>query len=267
MVTYKVNNKRAEAPTCWEETKTGQYEDLYRAQVKDNEDELKAFCIITGLEAQAIASSRQEDLNAALYQATAFIWNQGQDFFRTAPMPDTITLGDKAYPVPRRQDRLSITQNLMMRRAIKDPKNPNLECLISRAISITMQPIVDGTGDFDQARADILQWAVRQRPIAETFAFGFFLLTRAANFGSDMNGFSFQRIRSRALSAWRSLTQLTSRSSSRSRTQYSWTNSHSATPWIPGRRNVWPSRILCPGWSSPRCGPSTEIDIRKLLSA
>jgi hypothetical protein len=224
-------------PTCWEETATWIFEEIYRNQVKD-EDTLQVFAIMTGLEIDAIADSNDKDLEAGLYQATAFIFQQ-PEIFRGMEIPERINFRGQWLEIPTMKvQKHTIAQGLLMRRELK--KAVNLESIITVALACYLQPIIDG-GPFDPDKVPALREELRQLPICSTFPLGFFLLARHAKRGSTTTHAWRPSLAMKIKSALRSLKLLASpswnrwpafRSSTRMRRHTgSPRGLHSSNPW------------------------------------
>lgn len=174
-----------EAPVCWAESTVKIFQDLMRAQIKiDSEEEIdkiKVFNVITGTDYSAIAESNSEDLDTAIYQATAFFFNEPQTF-RDEKLPTAIKLHGKVVKIPRHLESLTIAQNNHIRSAMT--KAPNLECLVSLATAIYLQPLINGP-EFNYKRAMELEKEILEMNIYEIFPIGFFLLSKLNNSGAS----------------------------------------------------------------------------------
>lgn len=216
MVVYRVETSSGlmsvKAPVAWEETTTGIFEELYRNQVTEDEP-LKTFSVITGLAVEEIAQSNDRDLEAGLYQVNAFVFNQPETF-RNLAVPERIKLRGSWIEIPRNKiDKYTISQGLAMRQELR--KAVNLESLISFAVAVYLQPIVDG-GRFDLAQARELRKEIQELPIFETFALGFFLLAKHGRAGKNGRPGWLRRQAQRMSSALRLPSWPTLKSSSRS---------------------------------------------------
>lgn len=216
MVVYRVTTSSGimsvKAPVSWEETPTGLFEELYRNQVS-KEDPLKTFSVITGLTVDEIAESNDRDLEAGLYQVNAYVFNQPETF-RNLEVPERIKLRGNWITIPKNKiDKYTISQGLAMRQEIR--KAVNLESLISFAIAVYLQPVVDGQA-FDLAAARELRKEIQELPIFATFPLGFFLLAKHAKAGRNGSGAWLRRQAQRISSALRLQSWPTLKSSSRS---------------------------------------------------
>ena len=79
MVHLLVNDNPIEAPVCWEETTVKVYQDIFR-QYESGDDAIKLFNVITGTHYSRVYEETSEDLDAAIYQVTAFVNNQPMEF-------------------------------------------------------------------------------------------------------------------------------------------------------------------------------------------
>ena len=98
-------------------------------------------------------------------------------------LPKTFVLGGNALEVPEKVGALSFGQNIVLRQLLD--KGKYLNEFIGMAIAIYLQPLADGA-KFSKARAfKLYETEIAQRPISETFALGFFLLTHVRTGGQQ----------------------------------------------------------------------------------
>lgn len=216
MVIYRVNTSSGlisvKAPVSWEETSTLLFEELYRNEVTV-EDPLRTFSVITGLEIEEIATSNDRDLEAGLYQVNAFVFNQ-PEAFRQLPVPNRIRIRGEWITIPRNKiDKHTIAQGLAIRKELRTAVN--LESVISMAIAVYLQPIIDRE-PFDLSKARELRREIQALPIFETFPLGFFLAKKHAKRGPSGTGFWRQLLLRLKSFVKRSPSSPTLKSSSRS---------------------------------------------------
>lgn len=183
MVVYKVNKKRVSIPTCWEESTCGLYQRLL-GEVREGDDLIKVFAILSGLNYRAVADSTDSNLEAVLYQATAFVFNQPQEF-KKLHEPKSFKIQGHTILIPSNVGKLTVVQNLHLRAAIaKAEKNKQpLETLISLAMAIYLQPLIDVV-PFDYGRAKEIELEILEMNIFDVYPVGFFLLSRLTNYGA-----------------------------------------------------------------------------------
>lgn len=188
MIVFQVNGERKESPVGWEEATVGMYQRLM-GEIKEGDNAIKIFSILTGTEFTALWEQDSEELELAIYQATAFVFNSPQEF-KQAPRPKTFFLGGKSVLIPEKLSRLTIGQNFLMRQAIAKAAKEGkpLETLLSLALAIYLQPIVDA-GKFDFDRAKELEVDILAMNIFDVYPTAFFLLMRLQNSGKS--GVSF----------------------------------------------------------------------------
>lgn len=176
MITLVVNGDSKECPVTWAETSTDIFQNIFSTKL---ENQVEVFSILTGTNYTSVLEDDDEDLDTTLYQVTAFVFNEPQDF-RERPVPAAVKLAGKTVMIPRNLSALTVGQNLHIRQAMATA--PNLESLISLACAIYLQPLVDG-GKFDYARAKELEQEILKLPIYTTFPIGFFFLKKLNNSG------------------------------------------------------------------------------------
>jgi hypothetical protein len=171
--------------TCWEECNTRTFQSIYR----DWEPEIKEFkyrnpvilfSLLTGTQYTALLKNTDEDIELAIYQCTAFVydsdttWKQAQN--------NIIKLRDKIIMVPKKLGSLTIEQNMHIRRAMQTAKT--LEELISLACAVYLQPLVEGK-DFNYDSAMQLEKEILDLPIWQTYSVGFFFLSKLNRYGKS----------------------------------------------------------------------------------
>jgi hypothetical protein len=188
MLILKVNGEKASCPVCWEEVTVRTYQRL-KTEAKEGDHAVKVFAILTGTDFSRVWEAQAEDLEIAIYQATAFVFNSPEEF-RTAPKPTYFYLDGKEILLPSNLGKLSVGQNFRMRqemaRAAKE--GAPMESLLSIALSIYLQPIVD-VAPFDMDRAKELEAQILDLNIFDVFPAAFFLLSRLRDSGNGGTGF------------------------------------------------------------------------------
>ena len=217
MIHFTVNETEpAQCPSCWAETTTRIYQRL-AGGLKKGDNDVKLFSLLSGTNYAELWVDNREDLDAAIYQAVAFVGNEPQDF-KKAPRAQTFRLGDRPpIDIPKRIQKLTVGQNFAIRERLAtmakaDPKLP-LETLISYAMAVYLQPIID-QANFDPERAAELEEEILEMPIADTYPVGFFLLRRLTRNGGSGMRFWFRQRAMRLRSALRWPRWLRLRSSS-----------------------------------------------------
>jgi len=221
MVVYKVNKKRVSIATCWEEATCGLYQRLL-SEVREGDDLIKVFSILSGLNYRAVADSTDSNLEAVLYQATAFVFNQPQEF-KKLPEPKSFKIQGKIILIPSNVGKLTVAQNLHLRAAIakaEKEKQP-LETLISLATAIYLQPVID-VMPFNYDRAKQIEMEILEMNIFDVYPTGFFLLSRLTNYGASGLRYWLQNITRKVMSAVPSPRWPRSKSSSLSMTLVLW---------------------------------------------
>lgn len=180
----RINDEKKTVPVCWEdkEATVRIYQRLV-TEVKPDDNPVKVFSILTGTDYATIWESNREDLDAAIYQATAFVFNQPQEF-KSKPKAKTFRLGSATCLVPDKVSSLTIGQNFFMRTQIAAAVREDrpLESLLSIALAVYLQPIVDA-GPFSADRARRLEEDILEMNIYDVYPIAFFLLRRLTSSG------------------------------------------------------------------------------------
>lgn len=212
MLVLEVNGKKERCPVCWEECTVRIFQRLV-SDLKEGDDAVKVFSILTGTSYSKLWESDQEDLEAAIYQATAFVFNQVPEF-KQQPTPKTFKLGGRVVTLPGKIARLTVGQNFQMRqelmKASKEGRSP--ESLLSIAMAIYLQPIVDASG-FNMDRARELEEEILDMNIFDVYPAAFFLLNRLQSSGTTGTGYWLANLMRLPkwwpkLPRWRSLSRL-----------------------------------------------------------
>lgn len=249
MIVVEANGKKVTCATCWEECNTDLFQRLER---KPGTDDVEIFSILSGTNYTSLLEEVSEDLDAAIYQCTAFVFGQDRTFMRYRP--STMKLRGKVITVPTDLESLSIGQNLHIRQAIAAAKKEghSLESLISVACSVYLQPLVDES-KFDSKRAAELEKEILQMSIYDTYGIGFFYLSKLMNSGGGGLLSWLPRIAKRIASWRRSLRWRVPASLSRSTMLLSSTLMQRLTASFHALCSTSPSMSLCP---SCICGRS-----------
>lgn len=180
MVIKTVTNKETreyDMPVSWETTSTGKFETM--ASEWDKEDLIKLFSILSGIGYTAINTSTDRDLEENLIRCTRFVFTDSD--FKTAPVPEILTINGKDVQIPKNVGSLSIGQNIHVRQEIDRivqlrGEKATYEELISYACAMYLQPLVDEM-EFNYERAIALREKIKELPITVTYPIGFFLLS------------------------------------------------------------------------------------------
>lgn len=180
MLSLQVNDKPVKCPVCWEESTVRVYQNVIN-ELAEGDNNIKVFSVLTRTNYTSLWDETSEILEAEIYRATAFVFNQPHDF-RDKPMPKSIKLRGKIIPIPSQIQKMTVGQNFHIRSAMA-PGKP-LEGLISLACAVYLQPLVDGS-KFDWTSAKQLEEEILEMNIYEVFPIGFFLLSKLNNSGAS----------------------------------------------------------------------------------
>lgn len=197
MVILNVNDGKVKCPVCWEEVSTRTYQNI---KALKEPTLLHVFSKLVDIELNDISQSRSEELEVALYQVSAFVYNQ-PEYFRDLPPPDDFKIGGKVVPVPKKLERLTLEQNLFLKSKINE--GDVLEQHISLATATFLQPLV--TGRFNSDDVFSLKNEVDEMLIEKTFPVGFFFLKKLMNFGAGGYRLLFQLRLVRLMMNWQKL--------------------------------------------------------------
>lgn len=174
-------------PDCWEVTSTRLYQNVIRKWEPEvkllDRDPGKLLSILSGIDTPFSIVNLSTDSD--LWKAMRFVYEQ-PTWFDALPLPNFFIFEGRKYKVPMRIKELSIGQNLMMKQAMQSEKansrgEIDLRPLVSKAIAIYMQPIIDGK--LKTSRVAEIEEQVLEMPITATYSLGFFLLNRLKNSG------------------------------------------------------------------------------------
>jgi hypothetical protein len=182
MLSLIVNDtEKITCPVCWAEVSTETFQRIVKEWEPDKSiqerNPVLLFSILTSKEFSGMLKNTDENLELAIYQCTAFVYNEE---FRQPLDTDVFQLRGKLIRIPKKLENLTIEQNMHLRRAMANCKS--LEELISFACAAYLQPLVDGMV-YDHDRALELEKEILAMPIVDTFPIGFFFLSKLNNSG------------------------------------------------------------------------------------
>lgn len=193
-ISTKINDKGilkwtdVHCPEDWEEVSVEQFQKI--VSTWDGVDFVVAFSILSGLEINDIALSKDHKLETAMYHCIQFLFT-GFDQLERLPLPRVLMLRpiwQKDCPllvdeviIPKHIGRLSIGQNIQARKSLEGVKD--IREGISIITAIYLQPLID-KGKYDHLRAIELEQIILKMPITKIFGIGFFLLRRLNANGS-----------------------------------------------------------------------------------
>ena len=166
------SNNKVRVPVCWEDTSTAMFQ-RYVSEW-DNKDRIKLFCIQTGYDYDKVKASTDIDLEAIIERTTDYVFNTEVHWDHLA-VPKTLKVSGKWIALPKKIEELTIEQNLVIKSRIMLSKD--IRELLSVGIAVYIQPIVDGS-EFDHDRYKEIEKEILAMPILDTYALGFFLLSR-----------------------------------------------------------------------------------------
>lgn len=155
---------------------------LFQTLVKewDGKDRVKLFCIFTGWEYEKIMASKSPELDEMIMKITQHAFTN-QLALDTIPVPYSFKIKGIEVPIPKKIEAMTIAQNMHVRNALMACKD--IRELISYCLAIYLQPYIDG--EFDYEKALTFEEEIKEKPIIETYALGFFLLMRLRNAGKS----------------------------------------------------------------------------------
>lgn len=256
MLVLEVNGEKKKCPVCWEEVTVSLYQRL-KTEAHEGDHAVKVFSILTGTDFNKVWEAEAEDLEAAIYQCTAFVFNSPEEF-RTTPVPKTFTLGGKSVLVPGKVGRLTVGQNFVLRGELSKAAGEGrpLESLLAIALAVYLQPLVD-LAPFDVDRTRELEQEVLEMNVYDVFPVAFFLLSRLQSSGNYGIVFWLRPL----ILLWRTLQRKPRLKSSRpSMTCCSLIATLVLTVCSPGWSSRNPSTSSSPCFTSGRSATSTTSD-------
>lgn len=193
MVTGYVNDIKFIGPDSWRVCSTGIFQRILRDWEPDKpiaaRDRVKLFGILTGTEYKAVSESKDEVLEAAIWQVTSFVYYEPMDFDALL-RPKTLTVNGRTVEIPDRMGRMSIGQNIHVRQAIMSGVNP--AALVSLATAVYLQPLLDAAvvngkevpAEFNYERAQEIEKHILEMPVTEIYPIGFFFSRQLTPSGS-----------------------------------------------------------------------------------
>jgi hypothetical protein len=185
MLVLKVNDTKVKCPVCWEEVTVRQYQRIV-SELQTGDTAIKIFSILTGTDYNKIWEAEAEDLEAAIYQATAFVFNTPPTF-KDKERPKSLRIGGVLLTIPEKIHKLTVGQNFQMRQEIHKALRESrpVESLLSIALAIYMQPIAHAPAKFDMDQARELEAQILDMNIFDVYPAAFFLLSQLLNSGTS----------------------------------------------------------------------------------
>lgn len=178
---------KAVIPESWDETSVEQFQRIIKEW--DGADVVKLFSILSGIEVNDIATSKDGRLETTLYQCIRFVYAPFN--LEALPIPETLWLRPiwlKDQPllvdhvvIPKKIGRLTIGQAIQARKLLEEAKD--LREGISMVTAIYLQPLIDKSS-FDMLRAIELEQVILKMPITKVFPIGFFFLKTLSGYGT-----------------------------------------------------------------------------------
>lgn len=139
---------------------------------------IKLFALMTGQPFADYYDSTDLELERAVVKYTKFIYFMEADL-QLLPQLNYFKYGNREIPLPKNLGRLTLAQNLFMKKAItsKDSRS-----YIAFALAIYLQPLIDGS-QFNEDRVDQLEKEFLQLPISQTYQVGFFYSSQRKPYG------------------------------------------------------------------------------------
>lgn len=159
-------------------------------EVKDR-DRVKLYAILCNQSYEALANHKDEYLDALLWEASRFVYEENANF-EELPLPKFLETHGKHILIPKKLGSLTIGQNIHVRQAINKGKDPN--GLISLVVATYLQPLIDSVvvegkerlGEFSYERALEIEERIKTLPIKVTYPIGFFFLKKLRPFGTRL---------------------------------------------------------------------------------
>ena len=176
-----VTNKQSikvKGPVSWSEVTTGKYEDL---MIKPEHDLIDIISTFYDIDYDLLSACTDQKIIGALSSMSAFVY---EDKLEELRKEEYLLVDGQAYRIDPNVRNMSFGQMVKLRKVIeKDPLN----CHVSTAVAVYLQPVIDGKFDLDKAME--LRKKIKLMPITKTFATGFFFLSKLSNSGNlFMNG-------------------------------------------------------------------------------
>ncbi len=140
------------------------------------ESVIELFAILTDRDYKDYVSSFDAKLEKAVLESTKFIYDGELKKLAELTMPTKLL----NVVIPTRLGELTLGQNLHIRKKLIGMKD--IRSAISFSIAVYLQPLLD-QGQFDDKRISYYEELLKQLPITETYAVGFFLSSRVENSG------------------------------------------------------------------------------------
>lgn len=173
MLPLKIGEIKANIPTTWDEVTLKQYMDLQT--YREDLNILRLLSILTSVEYRTLLNINSDSFDDRIMDSIEFI-KTPIDIY-TLEEKETITINGKVIKVPDPSTH-TIGQKLLLQskiRQLQETGEGSHAILVSYAVAIYLQPLIDGT-DFDDTRVEEMRELVTSLPLVDVYPIGCFFL-------------------------------------------------------------------------------------------
>lgn len=173
MIPIKIGSIKAELPSSWDEVTLSQYIEM--ARHAEDLSIIRLLSIMSGVDYFLIINVNQESFDDRIIDHLTFI-NQPIDV-HSLPCPGSLTIDGKILQIPSDPGKCTIGQKLALQSKIRIGQDMNTlhAELVSWAVTIYMQPLIDGAA-FNDERLEEVRSKILQLPLTQVYPVGSFFL-------------------------------------------------------------------------------------------
>ena len=175
MISFNVKtsngNLRVQGKTSWDEVTVREWKEIEK--MKDRLDPITLFSILTGMEFELLANSKDDKLLETLYEVTKFIFNAPD--WDNLPCPKKLEIAGKYYDVPKDLTKINFGQKILLTQLEAEEQR---EDAFVKAVAIVMLEEVYGSYTKESEKnLEALEELILDEPIVRIFGAGrFFFL-------------------------------------------------------------------------------------------
>lgn len=174
MIPLKIGELKCEIPTTWQEVTLRQYMELQNH--REDLNILRLLSILTGVEYRILLNINSDSFDDRIMDSIEFI-KAPIDIY-TLEEKESITINGKVIKVPDASTH-TIGQKLLLQskiRLLQETGEGSHAILVSYAVAIYLQPLIDGT-QFDDSRVEEIREIVLSLPLIDVYPIGCFFLS------------------------------------------------------------------------------------------
>lgn len=201
MIPFKINGKRYQLPTCWEDMTVSQFQELKRMNEADEYEYIRFLSIVTGVPFETLFHTKSLDVMDKIEPFLAFIKTP----LEKTKAPKAITINGKECPVPTDLRDYTYGQKVhawnAIAKAIEEHKDPYAD--MAYIVAIYLQPLATGKNYSEAEAKKMAKEVIGELSLVPTYHIAaFFLNQYAISRNANQLPYPLNRIKNRWLLAY-----------------------------------------------------------------